>query len=230
MLVWTTRTLPLLAMRALFYGALFIIVVVTHLGLTSALRERGLNGSISLLASGAVVLALVLIVVNVADWVRERLAARREVQRMTQRLPGGPCCVVWRAPDAPPEPQNDEDMPWELATPMRARYPRLARRLGVEGVAIAEFEVTTEGRAKNIACVDAWPSDVFYEAAREALAHARFQPKPDIHVRYGASYRMPFVFRISGAAKLKDQGQKARRLYPTLHRAAEAVEKLRSSA
>ena len=25
MLVWTTRTLPLLAMRALFYGALFII-------------------------------------------------------------------------------------------------------------------------------------------------------------------------------------------------------------
>ncbi|UPT62304.1 MAG: energy transducer TonB [Hyphomonadaceae bacterium JAD_PAG50586_4] len=134
--------------------------------------------------------------------------------------------MVWRAPETTVA-EDDESMPWEVIGPLRARYPKLARRLGVEGVAIAEFEVTTDGRAKNIACVDAWPSDVFYDAAREALEHVRFQPKFDVHVRFGASYRIPFVFRISGAAKLKEQGRRARKLRPSLHAAQQAVEKLR---
>jgi TonB family protein len=117
-------------------------------------------------------------------------------------------------------------MPWDVVGPLRARYPRLARSLGVEGIAIAEFEVGADGRAKNINCVDAWPSDVFYDAAREALTHARFQPKGDIHVRFGASYKMPFVFRIAGASKARDAGRRARQLRPTLAAAQQAVEKL----
>jgi hypothetical protein len=54
------------------------------------------------------------------------------------------------------------------------------------------------------------PQTCFYDAAREALEHVRFQPKYDVHVRFGASYRIPFVFRIDGAAKLKDRGRRAR--------------------
>jgi TonB family protein len=105
----------------------------------------------------------------------------------------------------------------------------LARSLGVEGVAIAEFEVGADGRAKNINCVDAWPSDVFYEAAREALLHAKFQPK-DVHVRFGASYKMPFVFRIAGASKARDTGRRAQPLHPAVVAAQQAVENLRQQA
>ncbi len=118
-------------------------------------------------------------------------------------------------------------MPWTIIGPVRARYPKLARRLGVEGVVVAEFEVGANGAAKNINCVYAWPSDVFYAAAREALEHARFVPRDDIHMRFGASYRMPFVFRISGAAKLEDRGRRARQLRPAVAAAQQAVDKLR---
>lgn len=225
MLVSATRTVSTLTMRALFYGALFVIVVIVHVGLTSALRTQGWGGGASLFASGVVVLAVVLLLVNLADYVREKRAAAREINRMRQGLPGGPCCVVWRGAD-----NGEGDMPWTIAGALHARYPTLARQLGVEGLAIVEFEISANGRAKNVHCVDAWPSDVFYDAACEALAHARFEPKPDATVRYGASYRMPFVFRIAGAAQLSEAGRRARRLRPSLHAAQQAVEKLRRSA
>lgn len=227
MLISATRTLSTLTTRALFYVALFIVVVVLHLGLTNALRAEGWSGSASLLTSGIVVLALVLVAVNVADWLRAKLAERREMQRVKQRLPNGPCCVLWK--NAEPAQEAEDAMPWEVAGPLRARYPKLARRLGVEGVAIAEFEVAPGGRVKNVHCVYAWPSDVFFDAAREALLNAQFQPKPDQHVRFGSSYRMPFVFRIAGASKIKDAGRRARTLRPTLHAAQQAVEKLRGA-
>jgi TonB family protein len=167
---------------------------------------------------------------SISGWVGEKLAAWREVRRMRQRLPSGPCCVVWRQTDSAGPGEEDDSMPWDVIGPLRARYPRLARRLGIEGVAIAEFEVNAEGKAKNINCVDAWPSDVFYEAAREALTHVRFEPKPDVHPRFGQSFRMPFVFRINGAARLKEAGRRARRLRPRLQAAQEAVDKMRRSA
>lgn len=213
MLVRATRTLSALTMRALFYGALFLVVVILHMAITGALRQLGWSGGVALLVSGAAVLALVLALVNAADWVRERRDAAREIARMRQGLPGGPCCVVWRPAEGDP---GESNMPWRLAEPMRARFPPLARRLGVEGVAILEFEMSAEGRAKNIHCVYAWPSDVFYAAAREGLAHARFEPKPEAHVRFGVSYHMPFVFRIAGAARLTETGLRARQLWPAL--------------
>jgi TonB family protein len=118
-------------------------------------------------------------------------------------------------------------MPWQLTGPLRARYPKLARRLGVEGVAVVEFEVGAGGVVKSAHCVYAWPSDIFFDAAREALVRVKFEPKPDTHVRFGASYRMPFVFRISGASKLADQGVRAKQLRPALNAAQAAVEKMR---
>lgn len=228
MLVQATRTLSTLTLRGLFYAGLFTVVVVVHLALTSALRSQGWGPSASLLASGAVVLGLVLGLMSFAEWVREKRAADREIQRMKQRLPSGPCCVVWKSAEpAQTEEDDGSAMPWEIAGPLRARYPKLARRLGVEGVAVVEFEVSATGKAKTIHCVYAWPSDVFYEAAREALTVAKFKPKPDTHVRFGSTYRIPFVFRISGAAKVKESGRRARKLSPTLHAVEQAVEKIR---
>lgn len=231
MLVRATRTASALTVRALFYAALFFFVVIVHLAITGALREIGWNGGAALTVSGAVVLALVLLLVNLADWIRGWVSERREMQRVRLRLPSGPCCVVWRAPEAPEdEEENEGGMPWEPVGPIRARYPRAARRLGVEGMAIVEFEVSAEGKAKNINCVDSWPSDVFYAAAKEALTLARFQPKYDVHVRFGQSYKMPFIFRIEGSTRLKERGRRARPYNPALHKAGEAVKKLRREA
>jgi TonB family protein len=238
MLIRATRTLSTWTLRALFYAALFGVVVLAHLAINSMLRAQGWGGGASLLTAGVIVLVLVIVITNAAEWLRDRLRERREMQRVQQRLPSGPCCVVWQAPEQKEktvrqlieeEEADHSDMPWDVVGPLRARYPRLARRLGIEGIAIAEFEVGADGRAKNINCVDAWPSDVFYEAAREALQHAKFQPK-DVHVRFGASYKMPFVFRISGASKARDTGRRARQLRPTLAAAQQAVENLRQHA
>jgi len=233
MLIRTTRTLSTWAMRALFYAVLFAVVVLSHLAITTLLLAQGWGGGVAMLIAGAIVLVFVIVVFSAGEWLRDRLRERQEMQRVKQRLPSGPCCVVWRAPEEKTvrqlldEDESDHsDMPWDVVGPLRARYPKLARRLGVEGIAIAEFEVGADGRAKNINCVDAWPSDVFYDAAREALQHAKFQPK-DVHVRYGASYKMPFVFRISGASKARDAGRRARTLRPTLAAAQQAVENLR---
>ena len=227
MLVSATRTASVLTLRATFYAALFVIVVIVHLSLTGILRAQGWNGGVSLFASGAVVLGLVLLAVNLADWVREKRAAQVEILRMRQGLPSGPCCVVWKTGDASDQPEDA--MPWQLAAPLRARYPKFARRLGVEGVAVVEFEVGAGGIVKNAHCIYAWPSDVFFDAAREALLRAKFEPKPDQHVRFGSSYRMPFVFRIAGASKLADRGVRAKPLRPALNAAQDVVEKLRSS-
>ncbi|MFN3462743.1 MAG: energy transducer TonB [Terricaulis sp.] len=233
MLIRTTRTLSTWAMRVLFYAVLFAVVVLSHLAITTLLLAQGWGGGVAMLIAGAIVLVFVIVVFSAGEWLRDRLRERQEMQRVKQRLPSGPCCVVWRAPEEKTvrqlldeEEGDHSDMPWDLVGPLRARYPKLARRLGIEGVAIAEFEVGADGRAKNINCVDAWPSDVFYEAAREALTLARFQPK-DVHVRYGASYKMPFVFRISGASKARDAGRRARTLRPALVAAQQAVENLR---
>lgn len=223
MLVRATRTLSTWVLRAVFYAALFLLVVMVHIALTSALRQHGWNGGVSLFASGAVVLLVVLALVQLAAWLQQWLHERREVRRFRLKLPVGPTCVIWRPG---PEADSGASMPWEVVGPMRARYPSLPRRLGIEGYAIAEFEVSAEGRAKNIHVVDAWPSDIFFAAAKEALQHARFQPSGDEHVRFGASYRMPFVFRMAGASRLTEKGARAKTLRPIWHATQRLVEKL----
>lgn len=224
MLIWATRAFYGLTLRALFYGGLFLIVVLAHVGVTSGLRTLGWNGGLSLAVSGAVVLAIVLIGVQLGEFIGEKRAAARELQRVRENLPIGPCCVVWRAAE------GEADMPWDIVDALRAPYPKLARRLGVEGFAVVHFEISTEGRAKNIHCLDAWPSDVFFLAAKQALEEAQFVAKPEAQVRFGVGYNMPFVFRIAGAARLKDRGRKARPHRPALRAAVAAVDKLRRSA
>jgi len=227
MLIQTTRTISRLTLRALFYVALFIVVVFAHLSITGALRAEGVGGGLALFISGATVLGLVLISIAAADFSSTLLARWRDSRRVAQGLPDGACCVVWQ--NAEPNLDDEASMPWEIAGPLRARYPGLARRLGIEGVAIAEFEVGSNGRAKNIHIVSAWPSDVFFHAARDALARARFTLK-DVHPRFGVSYKMPFVFRIAGASKRADRGRHADPHNPALSSVEEAMKRMRSDA
>lgn len=227
MLVRATRTLSTWVLRALFYAVLFLFVVIVHVALTTALRQHGWNGGFSLLASGAAVLFLVLTLVQAADWLRRWLEERQEVHRFRMKLPAGPMCVIWNPAT---EAVGAASMPWRIIGPMRARYPTLPRRLQIEGYAIAEFEVSAEGRAKNIHLVDAWPSDVFFISAKEALEYARFEPSLDEHVRFGATYRMPFVFRLHGVSRLVEKGSRARTLRPILHAAQRLVEKVTTGA
>ena len=85
MLIRTTRTLSTWALRALFYAVLFGVVVISHLGISGALRAQGWDSGTSLLVAGAAVLILVILLTNAAEWLRDRLRERREMQRVQQR-------------------------------------------------------------------------------------------------------------------------------------------------
>jgi TonB family protein len=186
-----------LTLQALFFGGLFILVVMAHVAITTALRAIGIGAGVSLAASGSGVLLLVVGGVQVAEFIRERRAAAREMARIRHGLPSGPCCVVWG------NSRSEEDIPWAPVRRLRADYPELARRLGVEGVALVGLEIGADGRPQNVHCIEAWPSNLFYHAAAEALAKTRFTPRGGVAPRPGGAYRIPFVFRIAGASRPK---------------------------
>lgn len=197
------RRVSALAARSIFLSGLFVAVVLAQVAVTSAFIHVGLGGGPALLASGTVICAVVAVTVFALN---RRLRARvdgLEAARVRLGLPDGPCCVVWRG-------AADVAMPWTLAHPIEARFPPVARSLGVEGLAIVEFEIGADGVPKAIHCIDVWPAPVFYEAAAAALAAARFTPIPGAAPRFGASYQVPFVFRIRGAAAVRDRGEQAR--------------------
>lgn len=221
MFVWATRTASVYAARAFFYVGLFLFVVALQVGITTSLRGMGWGAGLSLLVSGSVVLAVVLGANYAAERYRKRRAAWREAERQRLGLPDGPCCVVWSKAAGGGE---EAPMPWDLLAPLRAPYPKLPQRLGVEGVAIVDFEIGVDGAPKHVACVHAWPSDIFFDAASAALKEARFAIKPGETARFGTSYRMPFVFRIAGAAKLRDAGRRALPHRPFVIGAVKAAE------
>src|SRR5262249_41510786 len=95
MLVRTTRTLSEMALRGVFYLALFVGVVMAPLGLPSVLRPAGVTGGLALFISGAMVLGIVLLTLAASDRLNAFVAAWRERRRIAQGLPDGPCCVVW---------------------------------------------------------------------------------------------------------------------------------------
>ncbi len=222
MFVWATRAASAWIARAAFYVGLFLFVVVLQVAVTSALRAAGWEAGPALVASGAVVLGFVLAVNFGVSRVLAQRAGAREEARKRLGLPDGPCCVIWRAGGGE---EGEDAMPWSLAAPLRTPYPALARQCGVEGVALVDFEIGADGAARHIACIEAWPTDQFFDSAAAALREARFVLKPGAKPRFGASYRMPFVFRIAGAARLKDQGQRALPHRPLMIAAVRAAEK-----
>jgi TonB family protein len=218
MFVWGAQTLSTWLTRGFLYVLLFALVVVGHGALTNALREMHWSPGAALALAGALVLCFVIFALNFVEFVIAFRAARRVIRAEEIGLPTGPCCVVWRPGE------GEADMPWKVEGPLRAPYPPLARKLGVEGFALIDFEIGADGAAKNIHCVDVWPNEMFYEASLRALTEARFAPKPGVPPRFGATYRMPFVFRIDGAASLADRGRRALPRRPVLRAAQIAVE------
>jgi TonB family protein len=202
--VSATKAVGAWTARALFFAGLFVLVVVMQTAVMSALRGLGVGGGLALMISGAVILATVFGVTNAARARARYTRARIEAQRRDLGLPDGACCFSWK-------PQTEAaDFPWELESQIHAHYPRLARKLGVEGYALVDFEISADGLAKNLHCLDVWPAPIFYDAAAEALRAARFRLRPGAAARFGPSYRIPFVFRIRGAARVKDLGHSAR--------------------
>jgi len=197
------RRVSAFAARALFLAVLFLAVVIAQVALTTAIVALGLSSQWALLASGALISLVVAIVVFVLNRrLRQRLKIlERERERLA--LPAGPCCVVAPAgADAPAA--------WILTAPISARFPSVARALGIEGYAIVEFEIGPDGAPRSMHCVDVWPAPICFDAAKEALVEARFAPAPGVQPRFGASFQAPFVFRIRGAAAVRDRGARAR--------------------
>lgn len=200
MFVWATRTLANLLQRAALLAGLFILVIVLQVALITGLQAWGWSPPQALGASGVGVLGIVL---GVHFALRRRALRRRtelEQARIELGLPDGPCCVIWR-------PGPGEAFPWRAEGRIKARYPPIAQRLAVEGLAVVSFEIGHDGIPKNLHCVDVWPSMVFYDAAAQALRAARFTSTDPAGPRFGPSYEAPFVFRIQGASRLRASGR-----------------------
>jgi len=202
MRVQATRTVSGYALAAAFLTLVFLVVVVAQVAVVSALRGAGFDAGSALSISGAVIFASVIGLAQGRKLLHARAIAARERARIQAGLPEGACCVVWRG-------GSEAEFPWELEGQVVVRYPRVARRLGVEGYAVVDFEVGANGMAKNPHLVDVWPSRIFYDAALEALKTARFRLRDQTQAWQGPSYRMPFVFRIEGAAQVRDKGKRA---------------------
>lgn len=183
---------------ALFLALVFVVVLILQGAVTGGLRSAGMPFGAAQFASGAIVFGTVVGGFALVTGYVALMRARAEMERARMRLPDGPCCVLWRdeegegagagAAGAPPfTPQR----------PLQVRFPPLARRFGIEGVAVAEFEIAADGRAQEIRCIDAWPSTVFFTAAKAALQRARFAA--DVSPTGPVRLRMPFVFRIRSA-------------------------------
>ena len=203
MQVSTTRRAVNIAAAGVILLIVFVLVIVLHGAVTGALRNAGVPGGPALLISGAIVFGAVVGGFALYNGYLALDRARAEDERDRLQLPDGPCCIVWRG-------GAEAEMPWALTAPVRVHFPKIARRFGVEGVAIVDFDITPEGRVKNIHCIDAWPSPIFYAAAKAAMKDARFAVRAGANPRFGPSYRMPFVFRIQGSARVTDRGRKAR--------------------
>lgn len=204
MRVSATRLVTNYALAGVFFFALFLGVVVAQGAVNAGLRAAGLGPTAALTLSGVIIFAGVMGVTGLANAGVTLARARLRAKARALGLPEYPTCVVWRGGD-------EAEMPWVLVSPIEVHFPKLARQLGVEGVAVVDFEIGADGKAKNLHCIDVWPAPLFYESAATALRTTEFALRNEARPRVGATYRMPFVFRINGHARVVDRGRKARK-------------------
>ncbi len=81
----------------------------------------------------------------------------------------------------------------DLPTPI---YPPLSRRLGEQGVVLLGATIGSDGRATNIAVVRAPPHPRLVEAAKRALAEARFKPAMHRGEPTTQHVEIPFAFEL----------------------------------
>lgn len=197
------RVISNLALSAVFLVGLFIGVVLLQMSLNAMLRNAGMGPGQALWLAGTLSFLIVVSLWVIGQDVLARRRRRHEAEREALALPDGACCVVYRT-------EEGAEMPWAMTNQVHVVYPRTARRLGVEGMTVVEFEISADGLAKNLHCVDVWPHRLFYEAAAKALLQARFRVRDGARPRFGPTYRMPFVFRIKGGSMVTDHGRRAR--------------------
>ena len=189
-----------LTVGGVFLALVFVVVIVLQGAVTGALRNVGLPGGTAQLASGFIVFGTVVGGFALATGYVALVRTGAENRRARMRLPEGPCCVLWDdASDVQTGGGGGAAPSFSLLKPLDVRYPALARRFGIEGVVVAEFEIGPDGRAQEVRCLDAWPSTIFFTAAKSALDRARFAAAPDISTDSPVRLRMPFVFRIRSA-------------------------------
>jgi TonB family protein len=223
MQVSAARTLSDFAQRAIGLSALFVFVIALQVGLVTGLRASGWDGGAALGVAGLVVMAVVIAAAIGWNILAHRRIAADEAERFRLGLPDGPCCCVVRIGGG----GDEGEFPWVIEGDVAARYPRIARQFGVEGFALVDFEVGADGAARSMHCIDVWPSKIFYESAVEALKGVRFRLREGAAPGFGRSYRIPFVFRIKGAARRKDRGaRQARQARPMLDRARANIARL----
>ncbi len=68
------------------------------------------------------------------------------------------------------------DEPAKALRRVRAAYPAEARKRGVEGYVLINFEVMADGRVGRMKVLDASPKGTFDDAAKQALSEWEFQP------------------------------------------------------
>ncbi|GHE21912.1 energy transducer TonB [Halomonas urumqiensis] len=95
------------------------------------------------------------------------------------------------------EPANSEPVDVGRAAPtsqVPPEYPSRAQRRGLEGVVELEFLIEADGRvdASSIRVISARPSNVFEDAARQAVARWRFEPASGLR---RARQRLEFQLR-----------------------------------
>ncbi|MEF3194313.1 MAG: energy transducer TonB [Halothiobacillaceae bacterium] len=76
-------------------------------------------------------------------------------------------------------------------------YPRMARRLGLEGRVVVAFTVEADGRLARVRVVESSGSEVLDEAALEAVRQAApFPPFPDGVERRQWDFTLPLLFSL----------------------------------
>ncbi|MDQ2070860.1 energy transducer TonB [Natronospira bacteriovora] len=93
----------------------------------------------------------------------------RSDRRVVDEAPGAS-----RTPAASTDVQNRELQPVLIEAP---RYPGQAYRNRIEGFAIVEFTVGTDGKTRNVRVLESSPGTVFDNSAQRAVERWEFQPR-----------------------------------------------------
>ncbi|MEX2495791.1 MAG: TonB family protein, partial [Woeseia sp.] len=126
--------------------------------------------------------------------------------------PGGPAAAAFAArtdePFGPEAPRNDASPP-ASSTPeyvaissltrvnyVAPEYPRAAQRRNMTGWVDVTFRVDRSGRVLDVGILDSKPSDVFTDAATEAVSQWRFEPVTEMGVRVEKLVAVRLMFNL----------------------------------
>jgi len=81
-------------------------------------------------------------------------------------------------------------------SPIRAAYPPLARKAGVEGTVVVEASINRDGYVDNAKIHEGIPYYGFNEVAVKAVSSARFKPAKVGSKSVDAKVKIPVTFKL----------------------------------